>query len=192
MARYSPSCEKLIALMLFLWERQKGNRAWERRTHSQTVMVRTQIHSARSNMFTIESFPPDARYLGRVRWTTTQREHEGLPSAGVERDSDTSAYMGRGALAQDEARVVDNAQRMLRVVSEHDAVADVVEHRCGSDDRAFFRVIPRVFGVIGLFSESEEEQLVTDGGIQQRATVGGVVCLHRGDFSSTLLRVPAF
>jgi hypothetical protein len=31
--------------------------------HSQAVMVRAQIHSDRSNMLTMESYPPDARYL---------------------------------------------------------------------------------------------------------------------------------
>lgn len=32
-------------------------------TNSQLVIVLTQIHSVVSNMFTIESLPPDARYL---------------------------------------------------------------------------------------------------------------------------------
>jgi hypothetical protein len=33
------------------------------KTYSHTVIVLAQIHSDRSNMLTIESYPPDARYL---------------------------------------------------------------------------------------------------------------------------------
>lgn len=37
-------------------------------THSQTVMVRAQIQSDdKSNRLTMESLPPDARYLGRMK-----------------------------------------------------------------------------------------------------------------------------
>lgn len=39
-------------------------------------MVRAQIHSDRSNMFTMESWPPDARYLAAVN--TAVRENESL------------------------------------------------------------------------------------------------------------------
>ena len=45
-------------------------------TYSQLVMVRAQIHSDRSNMFTMESWPPDARYLAAVN--TAVRENESL------------------------------------------------------------------------------------------------------------------
>ena len=33
------------------------------KTHSQAVIVRAQIHSERSNILTMESFPPEARNL---------------------------------------------------------------------------------------------------------------------------------
>ena len=32
-------------------------------THSHDAIVRAQIHSFKSNMLTIESYPPEARYL---------------------------------------------------------------------------------------------------------------------------------
>lgn len=68
MARYSPSCEKLMALMAFLGKddiasAQSSEQIIYFRTYSQAVMVRAQIHSDKSNMLTIESYPPEARYL---------------------------------------------------------------------------------------------------------------------------------
>ena len=83
-AMYSPSCEKLSAVMPFLGRRVRdgqllrggvgvGSRSG---TYSQLVMVRAQIHSDRSNMFTMESWPPDARYLAAVN--TAVQENESL------------------------------------------------------------------------------------------------------------------
>ena len=81
-AMYSPSWEKLSAVMPFLGRRVRdcqllrggvgvGSRSG---TYSQLVMVRAQIHSDRSNMFTMESWPPDARYLGAINTAAIWKE----------------------------------------------------------------------------------------------------------------------
>lgn len=62
-ARYSPSKEKLRALMAFLDERYSYGSRELSTTYSQDAIVRAQIHSLKSNMLTIESYPPEARYL---------------------------------------------------------------------------------------------------------------------------------
>lgn len=43
--------------------KERGNKISDTDTYSQDVIVRAQIHSERSNMLTIESYPPEARYL---------------------------------------------------------------------------------------------------------------------------------
>lgn len=63
-ARYSPSNEKLRALMALLDEKIRHDpRATCLATYSQDAIVLAQIHSFKSNILTIESYPPEARYL---------------------------------------------------------------------------------------------------------------------------------
>ena len=65
-ARYSPSYEKLSALIELLVG-HCCQRAYVTRcglnTYSHAVIVRVHIQSDRSKRFTMESWPPEARYL---------------------------------------------------------------------------------------------------------------------------------
>lgn len=68
--------------------------------------------------------------------------------------------MRRRALAQHKTRVVDDTQRVLRMVGEHDAVADVIEHGRRGDDRVFLRGVPRLLGIVALLPERQKKELV--------------------------------
>lgn len=99
------------------------------RTYSHAVIVRAHIHSERSNMFTIESYPPEARYLQRVSYMAERDQKEGeSPSPRIQGDRYTAADVGGRTLADGERGVVHDAKRMFLVVRENDAVAGVVEH----------------------------------------------------------------
>lgn len=102
------------------------------RTYSQDVIVRAHIHSVRSNILTMESYPPDARYLwcSLLSMATRQRWNN-LPSARIQRNCHTSSYMSRRALPYREGRVIHNANRMFLMVGHNNAISDMVKHRCG-------------------------------------------------------------
>jgi hypothetical protein len=125
-------------------------------------MVRMDIHSVRSNMFTIESCPPEARYLRAVRNQYCRGWKGRIPSPRVKRDCNAAADVRRRALAQYKTREVDDAQGVLRVVREHDPVADVVEHSRRRDNRVFLCGVPRLFRIVALFSQGEEKELVAN------------------------------
>lgn len=56
------------------------------------------------------------------------------PASGVQCGSDTPSDVCRSAVHHRKRRVVQNADRMFRLVGKHDAVTDMVEHRGGRWD----------------------------------------------------------
>jgi hypothetical protein len=103
-------------------------------TYSQEVIVLAQIHSTGSNRFTIESYPPDARYLHTSNYQAGTRESAclDLPTPRIHCKSYASSNMGWRSLSYSQTGKVHNTESMFRLMAENDAIASIVEYRCTS------------------------------------------------------------
>jgi hypothetical protein len=98
-------------------------------TYSHDVIVRAHIHSERSNILTMESYPPDARYLwcSLLSLTTHQRQ-KSLPPARIQCHCYTSPYMSRRAFTYRERRIIHNTDSVLLMVCHNDTISDMIKH----------------------------------------------------------------